>query len=124
MADKTQPQREQDPREEIKQEPLTEEYKEETKKHLDQSFEKDIAKTEPSSKRKKKPKVVYIDDGRTIADMSNVGYGTPKAPRATGSTARDKWRTYWEAVRMMLVPMLVTLGIITVAYLLLFLSLK
>lgn len=74
-------------------------------------------------KKEKKQKVKYIDDGRTIADMTNVGYG-PQGKGIKGSSAGDKWRTYWEAVKMMFVPMLVVLGIITAAYLILFLSLR
>ena len=75
-------------------------------------------------KKEKKPKVKYIDDGRTIADMSNVGYGTCNKGGNRSSSAKEKWQTYWEAVKMMFVPMLIVLGIITLAYLLLFLSLK
>lgn len=75
--------------------------------------------------KKEKKKVTYIDDGRTIADMSNVGYG--KYINKDGkrrSTAREKWRTYWEAVRMMLVPMLVVLGVITATYLIMYFALS
>ena len=75
-------------------------------------------------KKEKKPKVKYIDDGRTIADMSNVGYGSYNKGPSRSSSFKEKWKTYWEAVKMMFIPMLVVLGIITVAYLLLFLSLK
>ena len=73
------------------------------------------------SKRKKKEKVTYIDDGRTIADMSNVG-----TPRVNGhkGTLKEQWNTYWSAVKMMFVPMLVALGIISVAFLVMLLSLK
>ena len=82
--------------------------------------------------KKKKQKTVYIDDGRTIADMSGVsrpsffGAGdrqkdAPKgAPRVKGMT---KFETYKNAVKMMVVPMLVTIGIITLAYLLMYLML-
>lgn len=89
------------------------------------------------SDKKKKQKTVYIDDGRTIADMSGVSrpslFGDLKpqrsdkqqsvrksAPRVKGMT---KFETYKNAVRMMLVPMLVTIGIITLAYLLIYLML-
>lgn len=76
-------------------------------------------------KKKKKEKVVYIDDGRTIADMSGVGFGGYASDKnRPKSSARDKWRTYWEAVKMMFVPMLVTLGIICVAFLLLYLAMS
>ena len=86
-----------------------------------------------SNKKKKKQKTVYIDDGRTIADMSGVSrpslfgsvedrsQGAPKsAPRVKGMT---KFETYKNAVKMMIVPMLVTIGIITLAYLLMYLML-
>ena len=76
-------------------------------------------------KKKKKEKVTYIDDGRTIADMSGVGFGGYASDKnRPKSSARDKWRTYWEAVKMMFVPMLVTLGIICVAFLLLYLAMS
>ena len=59
----------------------------------------------------KKEKVRYYDDGRTIADMSGVKDrrlpgGDPLRPRAT---AKQKWDTYWNAVKMMFGPMLVVL---------------
>lgn len=78
-----------------------------------------------SDKKKKKEKVKYVDDGRTIADMSmlrggnktdNNGYVRPP------STAKDKWNTYWSAVRSMLIPMFITLGVITVIFLVAFLA--
>ena len=77
------------------------------------------------SEKKKKEKVTYIDDGRTIVDMSGVGYGRASGRENGGrrSTAREKWRTYWEAVKMMFLPMLVVLGIITASFLLVYLLL-
>jgi hypothetical protein len=74
--------------------------------------------------KKKKEKITYIDDGRTIADMSGTSGGMfssrPKKPKTkpTISSHQTPFQTYWNAVRMMIVPMLVTLGIITVAFLL------
>jgi len=65
----------------------------------------------------KKNKVTYVDDGRTIADMSGIGgprlHRNPNAPRSSG---KDKWDTYWNAVKMMFVPMLVTLAVICLAF--------
>lgn len=75
-----------------------------------------------SDKKKKKEKVKYIDDGRTIADMSNVAGGR-KSLDGSGrrtSSAKEKWTTYWEAVKMMFVPMLVVLGVMTAIFLLLY----
>jgi hypothetical protein len=76
--------------------------------------------------KKNKPKEPeLIDDGRTIADMSNVPGGlgsspTPKMPKQEGSTFKDKWKTYWSTVKMMLVPMFITIGILIVAFLLIY----
>ncbi|MBO5313417.1 MAG: hypothetical protein J6B29_05565 [Clostridia bacterium] len=73
-------------------------------------------------KKKKKEKVTYIDDGRTIADMSALGgYRRGEKPR---SSFKEVWKTYWSAVKMMLLPTLVVVGIITLAYLIMYFSLK
>lgn len=76
-------------------------------------------------KKEKKEKVVYIDDGRTLADMSSVSYGrlSSKASgdKSSRSRAKDIWQTYWNAVKSMFLPMLITLGILTLAFLLLYL---
>lgn len=70
---------------------------------------------------KKKEKITYIDDGRTIADMSGVTAGPRMARTPSRSTAKEKWQTYWGAVKMMLLPTLVfggaLLGIFLVLYL-------
>ena len=68
--------------------------------------------------KKKKEKIIYVDDGRTVADMSNVS-GTRLSRDAwrTNSTGKEKWQTYWMAVRMMILPMLVVLGILGLTYL-------
>ena len=74
--------------------------------------------------KKKKEKITYIDDGRTIADMSGTRgglfYYTKKKERTkpTISSQQTPFQTYWNAVRMMFVPMLVVIGIITVVFLL------
>lgn len=73
--------------------------------------------------KKKKEKVVYIDDGRTVADMSGVGGG----PRLSRSYARPRpdpkevWKTYWGAVKRMFVPMLVVICAICILYMVLYL---
>ncbi len=88
--------------------------------------------------KKKREKVVYIDDGRTIADMSNLptrGLGMslsdarPKKEQSETEKqfyrSRPAWRdhlaTYFAAVRMMILPMLVVIGILCVAFLILYL---
>lgn len=73
--------------------------------------------------KKKKEKVIYYDDNSTIADMSNVtriGQKKPNSPQKQPqrrSTAKEKWRTYWSTVKMMLMPMCVVLLIIAALYL-------
>ncbi len=73
------------------------------------------------SKKKKKEKITYIDDGRTIADMSSVG-GTKRGGGARGSLKEQK-ATFFKAMRMMFVPMLIVMGFITIAYLIAYLML-
>ena len=75
-------------------------------------------------KKKKKEEVKYVDDGRTIADMSNVGNGGLFLPMGRGSKSsfKDQWNTYWNAVKMMLVPMLVVIGFIYIAFLVVYLA--
>ena len=69
--------------------------------------------------KEKKKKVKYIDDGRTIADMSAFGKGPAYNSNGLGrprSTAKEKWQTYVQAVKQMFIPMLIMLGIITVTF--------
>ena len=74
--------------------------------------------------KKKKQKVKYIDDGRTVADMSGVGgpryHTSGTRPRAS---FKEQWKTYTGAVRMMFLPMLVVIGIICLAFLITYLLL-
>ncbi len=63
-------------------------------------------------KKKKKEKVTYIDDGRSFADFGGQGRGGS----ARGSL-RDQAKTFFGAMKMMFVPMLVTMGIIAIAFL-------
>ena len=76
-------------------------------------------------KNKKKEKVKYIDDGRTIADMSGTSRsnlflgGTVQNGRGGDplrSSRKDQVKTFVSAMKRMVVPMLVTMGIITVAF--------
>ncbi len=68
-------------------------------------------------KKQKKEKIRYIDDGRSLADMSNVKGGMDWTKKGTTSRPGDIWRTYWNAVKMMIKPMMVTIGFIIAAYL-------
>ena len=74
--------------------------------------------------KKKKEKVVYVDDGRTLADMSGVG--GPRLSRKPGqvsSSMHDQWQTYKVAVKMMVRPMLVVITAMTIVYLVFYLLL-
>ena len=69
---------------------------------------------------KKKEKIVYIDDGRTVADMSNVS--GPRLSRNSlrpRSSLKDQWKTYKAAVKMMLGPMMVVICGLIIVYMLL-----
>ena len=76
-----------------------------------------------SKDKNKKKKTVYIDDGRTIADMSGVGGFNSRPKKEPMTMGKSKWTTYKEAVKMMFVPMLITMGIITLAFLFVYLML-
>lgn len=67
--------------------------------------------------KKKKEKIRYIDDGRTVADMSGVHDRMSWAKRGTTSSPREIWKTYWSAVKMMFLPMLVFIGCLGLIYL-------
>lgn len=73
--------------------------------------------------KKKKEKIHYIDDGRTIADMSRVsgpplGNRNPYKPRPA---AKEIWKTYCNAVKMMLTPMLIVVTALIVIYMVMYL---
>lgn len=78
-------------------------------------------------KKKKKEKIVYIDDGSTVADMSGVGRKPsrrPALPTHGGTRRREPttrsgriWQTYKDAVRSMVGPMLITLGGLSLIFL-------
>ena len=74
----------------------------------------------------KKEKITYIDDGRTIADMSGVsgGFrGYKRSPYTPRSSLKDQFRTFFGAMKLMLRPMLVCilgLGLIYVIMYVLF----
>lgn len=68
-----------------------------------------------SKDKKKKEKVTYVDDGRTICDMSSLGSGNNSLHVGKG-TWRDRTRTYFAAVKQMIIPMFVTIGIICLVF--------
>lgn len=67
---------------------------------------------------KKKEKITYIDDGRSLADMSNVGgKRLPKSnPLRPRPDPKEVWKTYWSAVKMMFGPMLVVIVALCIVY--------
>ena len=75
-----------------------------------------------SKNKKKKQKVKYIDDGRTIADMSRLS-GVDKKYVGAKGTLKDQAKTYWNTAKLMFVPMMVTIGIITAVFLIMWILL-
>lgn len=67
---------------------------------------------------KKKEKITYIDDGRTLADMSNVGGRrlSSRNPARPRPEPKEVWKTYWAAVKMMFGPMLVVVVGLCIVY--------
>ena len=72
---------------------------------------------------KKKKKITYIDDGRTIADMSGVDrIGKRPNPNKLdrldkpSSSFKAQWNTYLSTVKMMVLPMLIVIGILCIAF--------
>ena len=71
--------------------------------------------------KKKKEKIIYVDDGRTIADMSNVtGTRLSRDAWRSQSTAKEKWQTYWDAVKRMFGPMMIVICGICIIYMILY----
>lgn len=69
---------------------------------------------------KKKEKITYIDDGRTIADMSNVSGGfrfKERNPYLPPASLKAQLATFWNAMKMMFRPMLVVVAGIMLIYL-------
>ena len=76
-----------------------------------------------SDSKKKKKKATYIDDGRTIADMSALG-GTSKLPPLQRSSLKEQAKTYFTTVKLMIIPMLIVMACICVVFGLLYLLLS
>ena len=68
---------------------------------------------EDGKKREKKVKVVYYDDGSTVADMS--GTRKEKTPRQK-ATFKEQARTFITVMKKMVLPMLATLAALTIVY--------
>lgn len=67
--------------------------------------------------KKKKEKITYIDDGRTIADMSSIKGGLEMSKKHTHTDVRGVLRTYWSATKMMFLPTLAAVGFLLAAFL-------
>lgn len=75
-----------------------------------------------SRKKKQKEKIIYYDDNSTIADMTNVTRtGKPEKRSNTPPPSESKWKTFWRAFRMMLIPTAVVLLVLAVGTLILLL---
>lgn len=71
---------------------------------------------------KKKEKVTYVDDGRSLADLSGVtgGIRLPKRPAGVPrASLKEQWETYKSAAKMMLTPMLVIVVGLAIIYMIL-----
>ena len=69
-----------------------------------------------SDKKNKKEKVKYIDDGRTIVDMSALGGGCRNLPPLQRASLKEQAKTYFTTVKMMLVPMFIVMGAICIIF--------
>ena len=83
-----------------------------------------------SKNKKKKTRTIYIDDGRTIADMSGL---YDRKPRRNGelpdlgrprASLKEQAQTYFAAVKTMFLPMLMMIGGISLVFLILYLILE
>ena len=72
-------------------------------------------------KKEKKEKVIYYDDGSSISDMSGVKQSAVAkvAKSKSKSTFSEKWKTFWAAFKMMLIPTFIALTVLLILYLLL-----
>ena len=79
-------------------------------------------KDKSKKKKDKKEKVTLIDDGRSIADMSSLGGGKGKNGQYR-APMREQFKTFRDAQRAMLLPMLAVLGIIALAFIVVYILL-
>ncbi len=71
------------------------------------------------SKKKDKEKVIYYDDGSTISDMSGV-QGAKKKDKYYRtnyqSTWKDKAKTFFNAMKMMIIPCVIALLVLSILF--------
>ncbi len=77
---------------------------------------KNSVDTKKATEKKKKEKITYVDDGRSIADMSGLYGGRKMSKTPTSSPVSDILKTYWTATKMMFLPTLAAVGLIVAAY--------
>lgn len=68
--------------------------------------------------KKKEQKIVYIDDGSTVADMSGTYRSRKGEAPAPRTTFKQKMATFFTVMKKMLLPCLVTLIAFTLVFLL------
>lgn len=72
----------------------------------------------------KKEKIIWVDDGRTVADMSGIsrkGYtdstgGNHGRPSRYSAPTKEKLRTFFDAMGFMLLPTLAIVGLLCAAF--------
>ena len=70
---------------------------------------------------KKKEKIRYVDDGRSFADMSGVsGPRLSRRPGQPHASFKEAWKTYWNAVNMMVGPMITVMCALGVIYMIVY----
>ncbi len=79
--------------------------------------------------KKKKEKITYIDDGRSISDMSGTSGGffppaSKKKKKDPAPFGKTPWQTYIESVKMMFKPMLIVIALIGFVFLLMYFSMR
>lgn len=64
-----------------------------------------------------------MDDGRSVADMSGISGPrlVNRDPARPALRFREVWKTYWNAVKMMLIPMLTVVLALCVIFLVIWL---
>ena len=72
--------------------------------------------------KEKKEKITYIDDGRTIADMSAFG-SRPRMTNLFGIGWKEKLRTLFETMGLMLLPTLAIMALICILFLIVYILL-
>lgn len=76
--------------------------------------------------KKKKEKVIYYDDGRTVADMSNLPRKSLnfKEGDSPSYDFKSKAQTFFGAIRLMLVPTVAVVCVLGIIYCIMYLLLS